>query len=301
MAPRSVRPAPRRTHDVDYDFLQSLLATSPRSASTTRSSTCSRSPTSRARVPRRHRHCRTSPDDARRRARARRRRRARSLARAAPTTPRGIPLTIAGQSLSFIRGYDCADVRAGASGCASSTRTSSPQFSDIALAQAQELLAGPAAPSGPPDDRRVRLQLRPALRSAAEPGDTVRRLRAVPAIIGAAASPTSGCSSRPPRAGFTVGADRARERRPARRPPHSTTASTWSSAAAPTARRCRSTTAGSSARTRRAHPATADRPACGRPTTRASWCGCGRSYPPGRPSRIQAPSGSITRYPVGAV
>jgi endonuclease/exonuclease/phosphatase family metal-dependent hydrolase len=61
-----------------------------------------------------------------------------------------IPLTIAGQSLSFIRGYNWADVRAGSKELRFINTHLESQLSDVAYAQAAELLAGPAAPSGKP-------------------------------------------------------------------------------------------------------------------------------------------------------
>jgi endonuclease/exonuclease/phosphatase family metal-dependent hydrolase len=61
-----------------------------------------------------------------------------------------IDLSIAGQPLSFIRGYDWADVRAGAKRFRFVNTHLESQSADIAYAQAQELLAGPAAPSGQP-------------------------------------------------------------------------------------------------------------------------------------------------------
>lgn len=61
-----------------------------------------------------------------------------------------IPLTIAGQSLSFIRGYDVVDVKAGGQRLRFVNTHLESQLSDVAYAQAQELLAGPAAPNGIP-------------------------------------------------------------------------------------------------------------------------------------------------------
>ena len=61
-----------------------------------------------------------------------------------------IPLTIAGESLSFVRGYNWADVRAGSKQVRVVNTHLESQFSDVAYAQAAELLAGPAAPSGKP-------------------------------------------------------------------------------------------------------------------------------------------------------
>jgi endonuclease/exonuclease/phosphatase family metal-dependent hydrolase len=61
-----------------------------------------------------------------------------------------IPLTIAGQSLAFIRGYNRVDVRAGGQTLRFVNTHLESASSDVAYAQAQELLAGPAAPAGIP-------------------------------------------------------------------------------------------------------------------------------------------------------
>ncbi|HEV7774771.1 MAG TPA: endonuclease/exonuclease/phosphatase family protein [Conexibacter sp.] len=61
-----------------------------------------------------------------------------------------IPLTIAGQTLSFIRGYNVVDVKAGGQQLRFINTHLESQLSDVAYAQAQELLAGPAAPNGMP-------------------------------------------------------------------------------------------------------------------------------------------------------
>lgn len=61
-----------------------------------------------------------------------------------------IPLVIAGQPLSFIRGYVWADVRAGGRDVRFVNTHLESQSSDVAYAQAAELLAGAAAPSGKP-------------------------------------------------------------------------------------------------------------------------------------------------------
>lgn len=61
-----------------------------------------------------------------------------------------IPLTIAGQSLAFIRGFNRVDVRAGGRMVRFLNTHLESASSDVAYAQAQELLAGPAAPSGLP-------------------------------------------------------------------------------------------------------------------------------------------------------
>jgi endonuclease/exonuclease/phosphatase family metal-dependent hydrolase len=57
-----------------------------------------------------------------------------------------IPLTIAGQTLEFIRGYNVVDVRAGSKVVRFINTHLESQLSDVAYAQAAELLAGPAAP-----------------------------------------------------------------------------------------------------------------------------------------------------------
>jgi endonuclease/exonuclease/phosphatase family metal-dependent hydrolase len=61
-----------------------------------------------------------------------------------------IPITIAGQSLPLIRGYGWADVRAGSKEFRFINTHLESQLSDVAYAQATELLAGPAAPTSTP-------------------------------------------------------------------------------------------------------------------------------------------------------
>jgi hypothetical protein len=61
-----------------------------------------------------------------------------------------IPITIAGQSLPLIRGYNWADVRVGSKQFRFINTHLESQSSDVAYAQAAELLAGPAAPTGQP-------------------------------------------------------------------------------------------------------------------------------------------------------
>lgn len=58
-----------------------------------------------------------------------------------------IPLSVAGQTLEFIRGYNVVDVKAGGQVVRFINTHLESQLSDVAFAQAQELLAGPAAPS----------------------------------------------------------------------------------------------------------------------------------------------------------
>jgi endonuclease/exonuclease/phosphatase family metal-dependent hydrolase len=57
-----------------------------------------------------------------------------------------IPVTLAGQTLAFIRGYDVVDVRAGSKAVRFIDTHLESESSDVAYAQAAELLAGPAAP-----------------------------------------------------------------------------------------------------------------------------------------------------------
>lgn len=61
-----------------------------------------------------------------------------------------IPLVVAGQRLEFIRGYAYADVQAGARQFRFINTHLESVSSDVAYAQAAELLSGPAAPSGRP-------------------------------------------------------------------------------------------------------------------------------------------------------
>lgn len=61
-----------------------------------------------------------------------------------------IPLVIAGQPVSFIRGYNVVDVQQGSKQYRFINTHLESQLSDVAMAQAGELLAGPAAPSDKP-------------------------------------------------------------------------------------------------------------------------------------------------------
>jgi endonuclease/exonuclease/phosphatase family metal-dependent hydrolase len=57
-----------------------------------------------------------------------------------------IPITLAGQTVAFIRGYNVVDVRAGSKVVRFINTHLESELSDVAFAQAAELLAGPAAP-----------------------------------------------------------------------------------------------------------------------------------------------------------
>lgn len=61
-----------------------------------------------------------------------------------------IPLVVAGQPLSFIRGYNWVDARIGSKEFRFVNTHLESQLSDVAYAQASELLAGPAAPARKP-------------------------------------------------------------------------------------------------------------------------------------------------------
>ncbi len=61
-----------------------------------------------------------------------------------------LPFTVATATFQFIRGYNWADVRVGAKTLRFVNTHLESQFSFLALAQAQELLAGPAKPAGQP-------------------------------------------------------------------------------------------------------------------------------------------------------
>jgi endonuclease/exonuclease/phosphatase family metal-dependent hydrolase len=58
-----------------------------------------------------------------------------------------IPVTLAGQTVAFIRGYNVVDVRAGSKRVRFINTHLESESSDVAYAQAAELLAGPASPS----------------------------------------------------------------------------------------------------------------------------------------------------------
>lgn len=95
-----------------------------------------------------------------------------------------IPLTIAGQSLAFIRGYDAVDVHAGGRTVRFVNTHLESASSDVAYAQAQELLAGPAAPSGVPTIVVCDCNSDP-LSSQVDPGGVVPDSAPYDAIVGA--------------------------------------------------------------------------------------------------------------------
>jgi len=93
-----------------------------------------------------------------------------------------IPLTIAGQSLAFIRGYDALELRAGGQRLRFVNTHLESASSDVAYAQAQELLAGPAAPSGEPEIVVCDCNSDP-LSTGVDPGGTVPNRAAYVAIV----------------------------------------------------------------------------------------------------------------------
>lgn len=93
-----------------------------------------------------------------------------------------IPLTIAGQSLAFVRGYDALELRAGGQRLRFVDTHLESASSDVAYAQAQELLAGPAAPSGEPEVVVCDCNSDP-LSTAVDPGGTVPNQAAYLAIV----------------------------------------------------------------------------------------------------------------------
>ncbi|HEX5147235.1 MAG TPA: hypothetical protein VFV85_09440 [Conexibacter sp.] len=114
-----------------------------------------------------------------------------------------IPITIAGQTLSFIRGYDAVDVRAGGQRVRFVNTHLESQSSDIAYAQAQELLAGPAAPAAIPTIVVCDCNSDP-LSDAVDPGGSVPDSAPYDAIVGAGYT-DEWLRFAPASAGFTDG------------------------------------------------------------------------------------------------
>lgn len=115
-----------------------------------------------------------------------------------------IPLTIAGQSLSFIRGYDVVDVKAGGQRLRFINTHLESQSSDIAAAQAQELLAGPAAASGIPTILVCDCNSDP-LSSAVDPGGVVPDSAPYDLIVRTGGFADEWLRFAPASAGFTDG------------------------------------------------------------------------------------------------
>lgn len=116
-----------------------------------------------------------------------------------------IPLTIAGQTLEFIRGYNVVDVKAGGKRLRFVNTHLESQLSDVAFAQAQELLAGPAAPgNGKPTILVCDCNSDP-LDASVKPGETHAHRDPYLLIVGAGGFTDAWLQFAPAAAGFTSG------------------------------------------------------------------------------------------------
>jgi endonuclease/exonuclease/phosphatase family metal-dependent hydrolase len=115
-----------------------------------------------------------------------------------------IPLTIAGQRLEFIRGYNVVDLRAGGRTVRFINTHLESQLSDVAYAQAQELLAGPAAPNGMPTIVVCDCNSDP-LNATRKPGETHAHQDPYLLITGAGGFTDEWLRFAPAEAGFTSG------------------------------------------------------------------------------------------------
>jgi endonuclease/exonuclease/phosphatase family metal-dependent hydrolase len=115
-----------------------------------------------------------------------------------------IPLTIAGQPVSFIRGYNWADVRAGSKRFRVINTHLESQLSDVAYAQAAELLAGPAAPGGPPTILLCDCNSDP-LDESVKPGETHAHRDPYDLLVGAGGFTDEWLLFAPAEAGWTSG------------------------------------------------------------------------------------------------
>lgn len=115
-----------------------------------------------------------------------------------------IPLTIAGQSLAFIRGYNVVNVAAGGQRLRFVNTHLESASSDVAYAQAQELLAGPAAPDGTPTILVCDCNSDP-LSSAVDPGGAVPDSAPYDLIVGSGGFSDEWLRFAPASAGLTDG------------------------------------------------------------------------------------------------
>jgi endonuclease/exonuclease/phosphatase family metal-dependent hydrolase len=115
-----------------------------------------------------------------------------------------IPLTIAGQSLAFIRGYNRVDVRTGGQTVRFVNTHLESESSDVAYAQAAEMLAGPAAPSGLPTIVACDCNSDP-LNTSVKPGQTRAHQDPYLLITGAGGFTDEWLQFAPAEAGFTSG------------------------------------------------------------------------------------------------
>lgn len=115
-----------------------------------------------------------------------------------------IPLTIAGQPLAFVRGYNRVDVRAGGRTVRFLNTHLESESSDVAYAQAQELLAGPAAPNGMATIIACDCNSDP-LNASVKPGQTRAHRDPYLLITGAGGFADEWLRFAPAEAGFTSG------------------------------------------------------------------------------------------------
>ena len=115
-----------------------------------------------------------------------------------------IPLSIAGQRLEFIRGYDVVDVKVGGQRLRFVNTHLESQSSDVAYAQAQELLAGPAAPSGTPTIVVCDCNSDP-LDTSVKPGETHAHQDPYLLIVGSGGFADEWLRFAPAEQGFTSG------------------------------------------------------------------------------------------------
>jgi len=116
-----------------------------------------------------------------------------------------IPVTLAGQTASFIRGYDVVDVRAGSKRVRFINTHLESESSDVAYAQAAELLAGPAAPGNGWDTILACDCNSDPLNASVKPGETRAHRDPYLLITGAGGFHDEWLLFAPAQAGFTSG------------------------------------------------------------------------------------------------
>ncbi len=116
-----------------------------------------------------------------------------------------IPISIAGQSLAFIRGYDVVDVRAGSERFRLVNTHLESESSDVAYAQAAELLAGPASPANGMDTILVCDCNSDPLNASVKPGQTRAHQDPYLLLTGAGGFHDAWLQFAPAAAGFTSG------------------------------------------------------------------------------------------------
>jgi len=116
-----------------------------------------------------------------------------------------IPVTLAGQTASFIRGYDVVDVRAGVKRVRFINTHLESESSDVAYAQAAELLAGPAAPGNGWDTILACDCNSDPLNASVKPGETHAHQDPYLLLTGAGGFHDEWLLFAPAQAGFTSG------------------------------------------------------------------------------------------------